>query len=72
MSWVLRSIVFSATLILLFSGAMAKAETLGELTQECGQLEGYWKTNPPTHQSTTVPNNAVAAICFATSNCSKS
>lgn len=60
----LRGIVFSATFTLLFSGAMANAETLGELTQECGQLESYWKTDPPTYQSTTVPNNADAAICF--------
>jgi hypothetical protein len=64
MSRGLPGIVFSASLTLLFSGAKAKAETLGELTQECAQLESYWKTDPPTHQSTTVPNNADAAICF--------
>jgi hypothetical protein len=63
MSLVLRRIVFGTTLTLLSSGTLA-AGTLGELTRRCGQLESYWKIDPPTHQSTTIPDTAGAAICF--------
>lgn len=60
----LRSIVLITTLTLLFSGAMAKAVTLGELTHNCEQLESYWRINPTKRQSHTIPNDVDGAICI--------
>jgi hypothetical protein len=63
MSQVLCVIIFSVTLTLLSSVAMA-SETLGELTQQCAVLETYWKNDPPRNKEVTIPSNADAAICF--------
>ena len=53
------------TLTLLFLGQGAKAQQhLGEMKQNCEQLEDFWRLYPPTKDSTPVPEPPYAAICF--------
>ena len=49
---------------LICTTSQTKAVTLGELTQECTQLETFWQTRPPTRNSSPVPHQADPAICF--------
>jgi hypothetical protein len=42
----------------------AEAKTLGELTEECAQLETFWRTKPPTLRQVAVPNQVGPAVCF--------
>ena len=53
-----------ATFTLLFLGQEAKAETLGDMKQQCEQLEDYWRVYPPTKENSLIPDRAGAAICF--------
>jgi hypothetical protein len=50
----------------LFSKCEAATETLGELMQECEELESFWKFYPPVAGKTgaRIPNQAGAAICY--------
>ena len=57
----MRAIAVVVTLLALISGA--EAQTLGELTQECEQLESFWRSYPPTKNSITIPHQAGAAVC---------
>jgi hypothetical protein len=58
----MRAIAVVVTLLALISGA--KAQTLGELTQECEQLESFWRSYPPTEGTISLPQRADAAMCF--------
>jgi hypothetical protein len=56
--------VLVVTLTLLFLGQEAKAQSLGEMKQNCEQLESHWRVYPPTKDNASVPHQADAAICF--------
>ena len=57
--------ILVVTLTLLFLGGQAKAEkSLGELKVDCEELENFWRLYPPTKDSTRIPGQAAAAICF--------
>jgi hypothetical protein len=51
-------------LTLLFLGGQAKAKSLGEFKVDCEELENFWRLYPPTKDSTLIPGQAGAAICF--------
>jgi len=55
--------ILVVTLTLLFLGGQAKAKSLGELKEECEELENFWRLYPATKDST-IPAQAGAAICF--------
>lgn len=63
----LRGIVLIVAIIaftLLFSWDGAKAQSLGLITQFCGELENYWRQNPPRGDSVSIPNEADGALCY--------
>jgi Rap1a immunity proteins len=51
-------------LTLLFLGGQAKADNLGELKEECEELENFWRLYPPTEGRMKIPSRVGAAICF--------
>jgi hypothetical protein len=52
-------------LTLLLLGGQAKAgDSLGELKEECEELENFWRLHPPTKDSRLIPAQVGAAICF--------
>ena len=40
--------IFVVMLTLLFLGGQAKAKSLGELKEDCEELENFWRLYPPT------------------------
>jgi hypothetical protein len=57
-----RAIAVVVTLLALISGA--EAQTLGELTQKCEQLESFWRSYPPTESRTPFPHQGTAGMCL--------
>jgi hypothetical protein len=56
--------ILVVTLTLLFLGGQANAKSLGKLKEQCEELENFWRQYPPTKDSTKIPAQVGAAICF--------